>query len=35
MRIGVYLCQTGTGDLDAVDLHSVVSYAANLSLIHI
>ena len=30
MRIGVYLCQTGTGDLDAVDLHSVVGYAGNL-----
>ena len=30
MRIGVYLCQTGTGDLDAVDVHSLLSYAANL-----
>ncbi|MCX6364060.1 MAG: FAD-dependent oxidoreductase, partial [Actinobacteria bacterium] len=30
MRTGVYLCQTGTGDLDAVDLHSVVGYAGNL-----
>jgi len=30
MRTGVYLCQTGTGDLDAVNLHSVVSYAGNL-----
>ncbi len=30
MRTGVYLCQTGTGDLDAAGLHSLVSYAGNL-----
>ena len=30
MRIGVYLCQTGTGDLDAVSTHALLSYAANL-----
>ncbi len=30
MRTGVYLCQTGTGDLDAVNVHSVVHYAENL-----
>ena len=30
MRTGVYLCQTGTGDLDAVNVHSVAHYAENL-----
>ena len=30
MRIGVYLCQAGIGDVDAVNLHSIASYAANL-----
>ena len=30
MRIGVYLCQEGVGDPDAVNLHSIASYAANL-----
>jgi len=30
MRIGVYLCQAGIGDPDAVDLHSIAGYAANL-----
>jgi heterodisulfide reductase subunit A len=30
MRIGVYLCQTGTADIEAVNVHSVEHYAANL-----
>jgi heterodisulfide reductase subunit A2 len=30
MRIGVYLCQTGTADAAAVNVHSVEHYAANL-----
>jgi heterodisulfide reductase subunit A len=30
MRIGVYLCHTGTGDLDAASTHAVAAYAANL-----
>jgi heterodisulfide reductase subunit A2 len=30
MRTGVYLCQAGVGDADAINLHSIASYAANL-----
>ncbi len=30
MRIGVYVCQTGIGDLTAVSPHAVAAYAANL-----
>ena len=30
MRTGVYLCQTGTGDPDAVSVHGVAGYADNL-----
>ena len=30
MRTAVYLCQTGTGDLDAVSVHGVEGYADNL-----
>ena len=30
MKTGVYLCQTGTGDLDAVSVHGVAGYASNL-----
>jgi len=35
MRIGVYVCQTGTGDLDSVSSHAVTSYAANLPSVEI
>ena len=30
MRIGVYICQSGTGDPEAVNLHAISAYAANL-----
>jgi heterodisulfide reductase subunit A len=30
MKTGVYLCQTGTGDPDAISVHAVASYAGNL-----
>ncbi len=30
MRTGVYLCNTGTGDTDAVNRHAVLHYAENL-----
>jgi len=30
MKTGVYLCQTGTGDLNAISVHGVASYAGNL-----
>jgi len=30
MKTGVYLCQTGTGDPDAISMHGVATYAGNL-----
>ena len=35
MRIGVYLCQAGVGDPEAINLHSLASYAENLPDVHV